>query len=110
MIVFFDTSALVKRYVNEANSSVMLTLWTSASVLAVSQILYAEMTAAFARRRRETLRVATRSTRHSTRSTVIGQVFIAWQSTMIPIGVSMLSSSGMRFVAQTRFISPRLCC
>ena len=43
MIVFFDTSALVKRYVTEANSSAVLTLWTGASVLAVSQILYAEM-------------------------------------------------------------------
>ena len=53
MIVFFDTSALVKRYVSEASSSAVLALWTTSSVLAVSQILYAEITAAFARRRRE---------------------------------------------------------
>jgi len=53
VIVFFDTSALVKRYVAEANSSAVAALWTGASLVAVSQILYAEMAAAFARRRRE---------------------------------------------------------
>lgn len=55
MIVFFDTSALVKRYVIEADSPVVLALWTNASTLAVSQILYAEMAATFARKRREVL-------------------------------------------------------
>jgi predicted nucleic acid-binding protein len=53
VIIYFDTSALVKRYVAEAGSEVALTLWESATVLAASQILYAEMTATFARKRRE---------------------------------------------------------
>jgi predicted nucleic acid-binding protein len=53
VIIYFDTSALVKRYVAEAGSEVALTLWASATELAASQILYAEMTATFARKRRE---------------------------------------------------------
>ena len=53
MIVYFDTSALVKRYIAEVDSERVLSLWANASVLATSQILYAEMAATLARKRRE---------------------------------------------------------
>lgn len=53
MIVYFDTSALLKRYVVEADSEAVAVLWKNASTIAASQILYAELAAAFARRRRE---------------------------------------------------------
>lgn len=53
MIVYFDTSALLKRYVAEADSDAVAALWKKATKMAASQILYAEVVAAFARRRRE---------------------------------------------------------
>ena len=53
MIVYFDTSALLKRYVVEPDSDAVAALWRKASVIAASQILYAELAAAFARRRLE---------------------------------------------------------
>lgn len=53
MIVYFDTSALLKRYVAEADSDAVAALWKEATTTAASQILYAELAAAFARRRRE---------------------------------------------------------
>jgi predicted nucleic acid-binding protein len=53
LIVFFDTSALLKRYVAEADSEAVAALWKNAATIAASHILYAEAVAAFARRRRE---------------------------------------------------------
>lgn len=53
MIVYFDTSALVKRYVAEADSPTVCRLWDSAVVAVSSWLLYPEMMAAFARKRRE---------------------------------------------------------
>jgi predicted nucleic acid-binding protein len=53
VIVYFDTSALLKRYVIEAGSDAMAALWKDASAMATSQILYAEVAASFARKRRE---------------------------------------------------------
>lgn len=53
MIVYFDTSALVKRYVVEAGSDAVTALWNNSQPPASSWLLYAETTAAFARRRRE---------------------------------------------------------
>lgn len=53
MIVYFDTSALLKRYVVESDSDAVAVLWKNASTIAASQILYGELAAAFARRRRE---------------------------------------------------------
>jgi uncharacterized protein len=53
VIIYFDTSALVKRYLAEADSDAVLALWAGATVLAASQLLYAEMIATFARKRRE---------------------------------------------------------
>ena len=53
MIVYFDTSALVKRYIAESDSKAVLELWKNASLAASSQLLCAEMLATFARKRRE---------------------------------------------------------
>jgi predicted nucleic acid-binding protein len=51
--VYFDTSALLKRYVAEADSAAVVTLWKEATLIATSQILYGEVAASFARKRRE---------------------------------------------------------
>jgi predicted nucleic acid-binding protein len=53
VIVYFDTSALLKRYVIEAGSDAVAALWKQATASAASQILYAEVIASFARKRRE---------------------------------------------------------
>ncbi len=53
MILFCDTSALVKLYVKEDFSDVMKTLAGSASAIAVCRIAWAEVMAALARRLRE---------------------------------------------------------
>lgn len=53
MIVYFDTSSLIKRYLAEPGSSEVGELWTNAEQVAASQLLYAEMAATFARKRRE---------------------------------------------------------
>jgi predicted nucleic acid-binding protein len=53
VIIYFDTSALLKRYVTEAGSDAVAALWKEAAVVATSQILYAEAAASFARKRRE---------------------------------------------------------
>ncbi|CAM5778172.1 type II toxin-antitoxin system VapC family toxin [Ottowia pentelensis] len=53
MILFADTSALVKLYVQEAYSDAMQALVGEARMLAVSRIAWAETMAAFARRVRE---------------------------------------------------------
>jgi len=53
MIVYFETSALVKRYLVEADSSGVEALWNQATRAVVSEILYDEMAAAFARKKLE---------------------------------------------------------
>lgn len=53
MILFCDTSALLKLYVAETDSLAVQTLAASASALAVCRIAWAESIAAFARRVRE---------------------------------------------------------
>jgi uncharacterized protein len=53
VIIYFDTSALVKRYVVESDSETIAMLWKQASMMASSQILYGEIAASFARKRRE---------------------------------------------------------
>jgi len=53
MIVFFDTSALVKAYVDEPGSDLVLRLWDDASPPIGSVLVYAETHAALARRLRE---------------------------------------------------------
>ncbi|WP_301100539.1 type II toxin-antitoxin system VapC family toxin [Propionivibrio sp.] len=53
MILFCDTSALVKLYIKEDSSDVMRILAESASAIAVCRIAWAEFMAALARRSRE---------------------------------------------------------
>ena len=53
MILYVDTSALVKLYVPEPESSAVQALVGSAQIAAVSVIAFAEARAAFARKRRE---------------------------------------------------------
>ena len=53
MIVYLDTSALVKLYVEEDESSSVVSLVESSEVTSTSLIAYAEARAAFARRFRE---------------------------------------------------------
>ncbi|MCX7232415.1 MAG: type II toxin-antitoxin system VapC family toxin, partial [Burkholderiales bacterium] len=53
MILFGDTSALVKLYILEDSSREMQTLAGAASAIAVCRIAWAEMMAAVARRARE---------------------------------------------------------
>lgn len=53
MILFCDTSALVKLYISEAESETLRPLAEQSEALAVSRIAWAEMMAALARRVRE---------------------------------------------------------
>ena len=53
MILYLDTSALVKLYVEEAGSAEVATWVDEATVVATSRVAYAEARAAFARQRRE---------------------------------------------------------
>lgn len=53
MILYVDTSALVKLYVPEPESGAVQALMGSAQVAAVSVVAFAEARAAFARKRRE---------------------------------------------------------
>ncbi|MCK4275176.1 MAG: type II toxin-antitoxin system VapC family toxin [Phycisphaerae bacterium] len=53
MTVYIDTSALLKKYIQETGSDEVVRLWTSPQEMAISRVGYAEALAAFARRRRE---------------------------------------------------------
>jgi predicted nucleic acid-binding protein len=53
MIVYLDSSGLVKRYVEEAGSAEVAALCQSAELVAISVVGYAEVMAALARRQRE---------------------------------------------------------
>ena len=53
MILYFDSSSLVKLYVEEAGSDSVRRLAAGASRIAVSIVAYPEARSAFARRRRE---------------------------------------------------------
>lgn len=53
MIVYLDTSSLVKLYVEEAGSAIVRDVTQKASVIAASKIAYAEARAAFARKQRD---------------------------------------------------------
>ena len=53
MILFCDTSALVKLYVQEERSELMLEVAREARVVAVCRIAWVEAMSAFARRNRE---------------------------------------------------------
>ena len=53
MILYLDTSALVKLYVEEAGTAEVVSWVDDATVVATSRVAYAEARAAFARHRRE---------------------------------------------------------
>lgn len=53
MILYYDTSALIKLYVEEEHSEPMERLAAQASAIAVSRITWVEAMAAFSRRARE---------------------------------------------------------
>ncbi len=53
MIIYLDTSALVKKYFQEEKSSDVLDLWQKASEIITSSVSYAESMATFYRKRRE---------------------------------------------------------
>lgn len=53
MIIYLDTSSLVKIYVDEAGSSRVKELVDSSSVVSTSKVAYAEARAAFARKHKE---------------------------------------------------------
>jgi len=53
MILYLDTSALVKRYFSEPHSGALISKWKDADEIVTSAIAYAEATAAFYRKMRE---------------------------------------------------------
>jgi len=53
MILYCDTSALIKRYVMESGTDIVDAAWNEASVVSTSVVAYAEGLAAFHRRHRE---------------------------------------------------------
>ena len=53
MIAYMDTSAMVKLYLSEPGSEASIRLWRESQRIAVSAVGYAELVAAFQRKRRE---------------------------------------------------------
>jgi len=53
MILYLDTSAIVKRYFEEPGSNALLSEWKNATEIVTSSVAYAETLAAFYRKKRE---------------------------------------------------------
>jgi len=53
MILYLDTSALVKKYFKETGSADIISLWKESIAIATSSIAYAETMASFFRKKRE---------------------------------------------------------
>ena len=53
MILYLDTSALVKRYFREPHTDTVIEKWRQASEIVTSSVAYAEALAAFYRKQRE---------------------------------------------------------
>jgi predicted nucleic acid-binding protein len=53
MILYLDTSAMVKRYVKEPGSAEVAAAWKNAAAIATSAVAHAELLAAFYRKMRE---------------------------------------------------------
>ena len=53
MILYLDTSALVKRYFREPHTETVIKKWRQASQIVTSSVAYAEALAAFYRKQRE---------------------------------------------------------
>jgi len=54
MILYLDTSALVKRYFEEQQSDELICKWKQAEEIVTSSVAYAETVASFYRKKRET--------------------------------------------------------
>jgi predicted nucleic acid-binding protein len=54
VILYLDTSAIVKKYFKEAGSNEVILHWKKAAAIATSSIAYAETMASFYRKKRET--------------------------------------------------------
>jgi predicted nucleic acid-binding protein len=54
MILYLDTSAIVKKYIKEENSSKVISAWKSSLGIATSAVAYAELLAAVYRKAAET--------------------------------------------------------
>ncbi len=84
MILFLDTSALIKLYIAESGSEAMLRR-VSGKLIAVSQLAYAETHATFARRHREGLVTA------EERQLLIDSFEQDWQTALqIPVSEQVL--------------------
>jgi predicted nucleic acid-binding protein len=55
MILYLDTSALVKRYFLEQQSEDLLSKWVQAEVIVTASVAYAETVASFFRKKRESV-------------------------------------------------------
>jgi predicted nucleic acid-binding protein len=53
MISYFDTSALIKKYIEEEGSEEVVRRWNNSDLMAVSSVAYAEFFSAINRKRRE---------------------------------------------------------
>ena len=53
MILYLDTSALVKKYFKETGSNDVISLWKKSTAIATSSVAYAETIASFYRKKRE---------------------------------------------------------
>ena len=53
MILYLDTSALVKRYIEEPHSDELISKWKEAEEVVTSAVTYAETVASFYRKKRE---------------------------------------------------------
>ena len=89
MILYLDTSALVKLYVREAGSTALRTHAAKADVLATSVVAYAEARAAFARLKQSGL---SSESRHQQR---VRQLELDWEALLrVELGPDLLRSAG----------------
>ena len=76
MILYLDTSALVKRYIQEPYSNEVISLWQDATDIVTSAVAYAETMACFCRKRREA------TPDHPLIGKIIDTFHMDWQSFM----------------------------
>ena len=82
MIAYFDTSALVKRYVTEQGTEQITALWAETQRHAVSRLAYAETLAALHRKERE------QPSEHSKLSEARSRFFRDWGRLLLIVEVS----------------------
>ena len=93
MIAYFDTSALVKRYVQEAGSDQVLALWSTAQARAVSRLAFAETLSAARRKQRE------RPEAHAVVETSLAEFRRDWRTFLIVELTADLDDSIQRLLA-----------